>query len=52
MADRLALQLARQHFTWGSQSLGRAGDARARYLDALRAADAGDVGPLLVFARS
>ncbi len=52
IADRLALQLTRSIFTWGSNLLGPPGDARARYLDALRSADAGDVGPLLAFARS
>lgn len=52
MADQLAIRLARSTFTWGSNLLGRPGDARARYLDALRAADAGEVGPLLKFARS
>jgi fido (protein-threonine AMPylation protein) len=39
-------------FTWGAASFIRDGDARKAYLDAVRAADAGDYGPLLVFARS
>lgn len=52
MTDELALRLARPRFTWGSNSLARSGNPRARYLDALRAADAGEVAPLLRFARS
>jgi hypothetical protein len=39
-------------FTWGSQSLTDAGVTRRRYVDALRAADAHDIGPLLAFVRS
>ncbi|WP_436306227.1 Fic family protein [Variovorax sp. LjRoot290] len=52
MADELVLRLARPRFTWGSNSLVGSGDPRTRYLDALRAADAGEVAPLLRFARS
>jgi Fic-DOC domain mobile mystery protein B len=52
MADELVLRLARGRFTWGSNSLAGSGDPRTRYLDALRAADAGDAAPLLRFARS
>ncbi|CAN7146947.1 MULTISPECIES: mobile mystery protein B [unclassified Variovorax] len=51
-ADELVLRLARPRFTWGSNSLVGSGDPRTRYLDALRAADAGEVAPLLRFARS
>jgi len=39
-------------FSWGGANLEAAGDARERYLAALRAADAGDYLPLLVFVRS
>jgi Fic-DOC domain mobile mystery protein B len=39
-------------FTWGAANLKKEGEARTAYLRALRAADAGDYGLLLVFARS
>ena len=52
MADVLAQRQDRPVFTWGGADLVRAGDFRQRYIDALRAADANDIGPLLVFARS
>lgn len=39
-------------FTWGEADLVHAGAARERYLEALRAADAGDCSALLQFARS
>ncbi len=38
-------------FSWGAASLLRAGEARAAYLTSLKAADAGDIEPLLRFAR-
>ncbi len=50
--DVLALQLGRPRFSWGSTSLTDPGQTRARYVAALRAADAHDLGPLLAFARS
>jgi Fic-DOC domain mobile mystery protein B len=52
MADVLAQRQDRPVFTWGGADLVRADDFRRRYLDALRAADAQDIGPLLAFARS
>ena len=52
MADVLAQRLDRPVFTWGSAELVRAGDFRARYIGALRAADGNDIQPLLWFARS
>lgn len=52
MADVLALRQDRPIFTWGSAELVRAGDFRARYIEALRAADGNDLQPLLMFARS
>jgi len=52
MADLLAMQLGRERFSWGRDSLRAAGAARARYVEALRAADDHDIGPLLVFARA
>ena len=39
-------------FTWGAASLIKPGEARSRYLKALKAADAGDYNLLLQFARS
>jgi Fic-DOC domain mobile mystery protein B len=52
MADLLAMQLGRERFSWGRGSLRTAGAARARYVEALRAADDHDIAPLLVFARA
>ncbi len=52
VGDLLAQQLGRPPFTWGSASLVSAGETRARYVKALRAADMHDVAPLLRFARS
>jgi Fic-DOC domain mobile mystery protein B len=39
-------------FTWGAGNLVQQGDVRTRYISAIKAADAGDIAPLLVFARS
>ncbi len=39
-------------FTWGNSSLISKGQARANYIEALKAADKGDIGPLLVFVKS
>lgn len=52
MADLLIMQLGRDRFTWGRESLRDAGSLRARYIEGLKAADNGDIGPLVVFARS
>jgi Fic-DOC domain mobile mystery protein B len=51
MADLLAMQLGRERFSWGRGSLRTAGAARARYVEALRAADDHEIGLLLAFAR-
>lgn len=51
-ADLLAKQLDRDRFTWGRKNLQTASDTRQAYIDALRAADKHDMGPLLEFARS
>jgi Fic-DOC domain mobile mystery protein B len=51
-ADLLARQLGAQRFTWGSANLVDAAEARRRYVEALRAADAHDITALLAFARS
>ena len=42
----------RSVFTWGSALLSQAGEPRSAYLQALRCADAGDIAPLVAFARS
>ena len=52
MADLLVMQFGRERFSWGRESLCDAGAARARYIEALRAADNHDVSLLLAFARA
>lgn len=52
MADLLVMQLGRERFSWGRESLRDAGAARARYIEAQRAADNHDVSTLLAFARA
>jgi Fic-DOC domain mobile mystery protein B len=53
MADVLAKRLCGvPPFTWGSANLSDQGEDRERYIGALKAADAGDYGPLLAFVRS
>lgn len=52
VGDMLAVQLGQPRFTWGRVSLVDAGETRAAYVAALRAADAHDIEPLLAFARS
>ena len=52
VGDMLAVQLGRPRFTWGRVSLVDAGETRAAYVAALRAADAHDIELLLAFARS
>ncbi len=51
-ADLLAKQTGAPRFTWGSANLADAADARRRYIEALRDADAHDITALLAFARS
>jgi Fic-DOC domain mobile mystery protein B len=51
-ADRLIENLGGEAFAWGREDLQAKGDARARYLAALRLADGGDLIPLVAFARS
>jgi hypothetical protein len=46
------LQLGGQPFTWGRQELVSATRTRKAYIAAPQAADAGDIQPLLAFARS
>ena len=52
MADLIAMQLGRERFSWGRANLQQPGEVRRSYIDALRAADNHDIGPLLKFARS
>jgi hypothetical protein len=52
MADLLVMRLGSERFSWGRESLSDAGAVRVRYIDALKACDRHDVGPLLAFARS
>jgi len=54
MADLLIEHIfGRPGFSWGAQTdLAKAGEMRKEYLTAVKAADAGDIGPLLRFARS
>jgi Fic-DOC domain mobile mystery protein B len=49
MADLLLLELAGRRFDWGRGSLVAANELRARYIAALKAADGGDIRPLLAF---
>lgn len=51
-ADLLLAQYGRPPFSWGQASLVMAGDTRSAYIHALQQADAGLIGPLLVFVRS
>ena len=50
--DLLARRLGQSPFTWGRVSLGDGGAMRARYVEALRAADGHDIAPLVLFACS
>jgi Fic-DOC domain mobile mystery protein B len=52
LADALVERLGNSPFTWGSGSLHDAGELRARYVAALRAADRHDLQPLVAFARA
>ena len=52
IADVLAAKNGRSPFSWGSNDIVSAGDARNAYLEALRAADRGDIRSLLTFSRS
>ena len=52
MADLLIQKLGQPRFTWGSKSLTEATETRISYIGALRAADSGNIQPLLAFVRS
>jgi Fic-DOC domain mobile mystery protein B len=51
-ADRFAENLGGSPFRWGRDDLQASERARGRYLAALRAADAGNLEPLIEFSRS
>jgi hypothetical protein len=51
-ADVIAQRQGRPAFTWGSADILSHGDFRRYYIEALRAADASDIRPILEFARS
>jgi Fic-DOC domain mobile mystery protein B len=51
-ADTIALKLGGDVFTWGSANLVHAGAVRQRYIEALQAADEGNIKQLLEFARA
>jgi len=53
MADIIIEKVFKQPvFTWGAANLIKHGDTRKAYLIAIKAADAGDIKPLIRFARS
>ena len=52
MADLLIERLGGSSFSWGGETLHDIGALRTRYVEALRAADDHDIGPLVTFARS
>jgi Fic-DOC domain mobile mystery protein B len=53
MADIIIEKLFKQPvYTWGAISLVKPGDQRSAYLNALKAADKGNILPLMKFARS
>jgi Fic-DOC domain mobile mystery protein B len=52
IADLLIEKLGGEPFSWGSGSIHDTGTLRATYINALKAADNHDFGPLLAFARS
>ncbi|GAM53150.1 hypothetical protein EBME_1613 [bacterium endosymbiont of Mortierella elongata FMR23-6] len=52
MAAALLYEQQKQPFSWGSPHLVGKGDARSRYLDALRVADKGDIQLLRSFVRT
>ncbi len=51
IGDLLAVELGQPPFTWGRVNLIDASETRRAYIAALKAADGGDYGPLIAFAR-
>lgn len=52
MADLLVARLGEAPFTWGGDSLTNTSELRTAYIEALHAADRGELEPLVEFARS
>jgi Fic-DOC domain mobile mystery protein B len=52
ISDLLLASQGAAPFSWGRGDLMHAGDARDRYLAALRDADRGELSPLMIFVRS
>lgn len=53
MADIIIEKVFKQPvFTWGAADMVKQGDTRAAYLKAIKAADAGNIEPLVQFARA
>ena len=52
MADLLVINAGGGRFSWGGAGVDKPAEIRARYIDALRAADQHNIGPLMDFARS
>ena len=50
--DLLLVAMEQLRFSWGSASLVNMGKTRSGYIEALRAADRHDYGPLMAFVRS
>jgi Fic-DOC domain mobile mystery protein B len=50
--DLLLVQINQPRFTWGSANLVDISKTRKQYVEALRAADKGDIAPLQCFVRS
>ena len=49
LTDVFMVRQGQPRFTWGLSDLTEEGDVRRRYIAALRAADGGDMGPLMGF---
>jgi hypothetical protein len=53
MADIMIEKIFKQPvYTWGAANLVKQGDTRMAYLNAIKAADKGDIQPLIKFARA
>ena len=53
LADIVVAAKGGEALTWGAgQDLAEAGEVRRRYIDAIRQADQGNIGPLVAFAQS
>jgi len=52
LADAVIVSLGQDPFSWGgNDSITNQGETRQKYISALRAADIGDITPLLLFSR-